>query len=141
MSSRFSIETNSDRPSSEVSEPDTVPESEREPEVNMPKRKWSPQKEQEKKKTEAEPPSVMDPSLVEIPTALILNFNESDALPSVADLIEIFSPHGPFREEETEVLREAKRASVVFKYHVDAEKAFSCAENFSVFGPELRTTG
>ncbi|XP_020274093.1 uncharacterized protein LOC109848821 isoform X1 [Asparagus officinalis] len=73
----------------------------------------------------------------ETPTALILSFTETDSLPSVAELIKIFSPYGPLREEETEVLRKTSRAKVVFKYRHDAEKAFSSAGKYSVFGPAL----
>ncbi|XP_072984632.1 PWWP domain-containing protein 5-like isoform X1 [Typha latifolia] len=72
-----------------------------------------------------------------MPTALILNFNESDALPSEGDLIKIFSRYGPLKEEETEVLKKASRAKVVFKRRVDAEVAFSSAGKFSIFGPAL----
>lgn len=73
----------------------------------------------------------------EDPTALILSFNEHDALPSAAELVKIFSPYGPLREEETEVLRKTNRAKVVFRYRQDAEKAFSSAGKYSVFGPAL----
>jgi len=73
----------------------------------------------------------------ETPTALILSFNESNALPSTAELIKIFSPYGSLREEETEVLRKTNRAKVVFKYSDDADKAFSSAGKYKVFGPAL----
>ncbi|KAG1339142.1 hypothetical protein COCNU_04G014480 [Cocos nucifera] len=72
-----------------------------------------------------------------MPTALILSFTESDALPSESDLISIFGRYGSLREAETEVLKRANRAKVVFKRRVDAEVAFSSAGKYSIFGPAL----
>ncbi|XP_008792208.2 uncharacterized protein LOC103708880 [Phoenix dactylifera] len=72
-----------------------------------------------------------------MPTALILSFTESDALPSESDLISIFGRYGSLREAETEVLTTANRAKVVFKRRADAEVAFSSAGKYSIFGPAL----
>ncbi|XP_010920927.1 PWWP domain-containing protein 5 [Elaeis guineensis] len=72
-----------------------------------------------------------------MPTALILSFTESDALPSESDLISIFGRYGSLREAETEVLKKANRAKVVFKRRADAEVAFSSAGKYSIFGPAL----
>lgn len=143
---------------------DILLESEIEPEAKDRKRKGSSHKKGRKKKTRTagEPPTdvalrldkqhgllgnqevrgrvinnIVETAKEETPTALILSFNESDALPSIADLIKIFSPYGPLREEETEILRKTKRAKVVFKYHLDAEKAYSSTGKYSVFGPSL----
>ncbi|PKA62653.1 Serine/threonine-protein kinase ATM [Apostasia shenzhenica] len=71
------------------------------------------------------------------PAALILNFSDPDALPSESDVIKVFSQYGPLKEEETEVSRKNKRASVVFRRGEDAEVAFSSAGKFSAFGPAL----
>lgn len=72
-----------------------------------------------------------------MPTALILSFNEPDSVPSESDLISIFGRYGSLREEETEVLRKANRAKVVFKRRADAEVAFSSAGKYGIFGPAL----
>ncbi|KAG1371603.1 hypothetical protein COCNU_16G006970 [Cocos nucifera] len=72
-----------------------------------------------------------------MPTALLLSFNELNALPSESDLISIFGRYGPLREAEIEVLEKANRAKVVFKRHADAEVAFSGAGNSSIVGPAL----
>nr|XP_010907525.3 uncharacterized protein LOC105034172 [Elaeis guineensis] len=71
------------------------------------------------------------------PTALLLSFNESNALPSESDLIRIFGRYGPLREAEIEVLEKANHAKVVFKRRADAEVAFSSAGKSSIFGPAL----
>ena len=71
------------------------------------------------------------------PTALILSFNESSAIPSERNLIRIFSRYGPLKEAETEVIRETKSVKVVFKKRVDAEAAFSGAGKYRIFGPAL----
>ncbi|KAF8397629.1 hypothetical protein HHK36_016549 [Tetracentron sinense] len=71
------------------------------------------------------------------PTALILNFNEIDSVPSETNLNKIFSRFGPLKESQTEVLRKTSRARVVFKRQADAEAAFSSAGKFSIFGPAL----
>ncbi|XP_008789045.2 uncharacterized protein LOC103706650 [Phoenix dactylifera] len=70
-----------------------------------------------------------------MPTALVLNFNESNALPSESDLISIFGRYGPLREAEIEVLKKANCAKVVFKRRADAEVAFNSAGKSSIFGP------
>ncbi|KAL5546222.1 hypothetical protein UlMin_005909 [Ulmus minor] len=71
------------------------------------------------------------------PTALILNFTDLDSVPSQANLIDIFRPYGPLNESETEVLKKSSRAKVVFSRRSDAEKAFSSAGKYRVFGPSL----
>nr|CAD1841950.1 unnamed protein product [Ananas comosus var. bracteatus] len=72
-----------------------------------------------------------------MPTALILHFSGSHALPSESDLIKIFSQYGPLREAEAEILMKSSCAKVVFKRRTDAELAFSSAGKFSIFGPSL----
>ncbi|OAY74338.1 uncharacterized protein LOC109724065 [Ananas comosus] len=72
-----------------------------------------------------------------MPTALILHFSGSHALPSESDLIKIFSQYGPLREAEAEILKKSSCAKVVFKRRTDAELAFSSAGKFSIFGPSL----
>ncbi|XP_020522174.1 uncharacterized protein LOC18433088 isoform X2 [Amborella trichopoda] len=72
------------------------------------------------------------------PTALILSFTQGDnALPSEAELNQIFGKFGPLKESETEVLQKSCRSRVVFKRRADAEAAFSSAGKFSIFGPAL----
>ncbi|XP_072997241.1 PWWP domain-containing protein 5-like [Typha latifolia] len=71
------------------------------------------------------------------PTSLILHFNDSEALPSESDLIKFFSRYGPLRKAETEILKEASDARVVFNRRADAEVAFSSAGKFSIFGRAL----
>lgn len=70
----------------------------------------------------------------ESPTAMILTFSDSGAIPTASDLIELFSTFGPIIEEETEVLIKEDRARVVFRYHDDAQKAYNSAGNYRVFG-------
>ncbi|KAJ0088165.1 hypothetical protein Patl1_32037 [Pistacia atlantica] len=70
------------------------------------------------------------------PTALILNFTDSESVPSKENLNSIFGRFGPLNELETEVLK-SKRAKVVFKKREDAEAAFSSAGKYSIFGPAL----
>ncbi|XP_044507186.1 uncharacterized protein LOC123226707 isoform X2 [Mangifera indica] len=70
------------------------------------------------------------------PTALILNFTDSESVPSKENLNDIFGRFGPLNELETEVLK-SRRAKVVFKKRKDAETAFSSAGKYSIFGPAL----
>jgi hypothetical protein len=73
------------------------------------------------------------------PTALVLSFGRSAAVPSELDLIKIFCRYGPLKETETEVHRDTNTAKVVFKKRVDAERGFSVVGNYSTFGPSLRS--
>ncbi|XP_020176772.1 PWWP domain-containing protein 5 [Aegilops tauschii subsp. strangulata] len=73
------------------------------------------------------------------PTALVLCFGKSIALPSEMDFIRMFSRYGPLKETETEVHKNTNTAKVVFRKRVDAERAFSVAGNFGSFGPSLRS--
>ncbi|ONK75839.1 uncharacterized protein A4U43_C03F21100 [Asparagus officinalis] len=79
------------------------------------KRKGSSQNKVQKKKKTIEK---------ETPTALVLYFNEPDALPSAADLIEFYISYGPLIVERTEIQIKENCAQVVFKYSHDAEEAF-----------------
>ncbi|KAL3825927.1 hypothetical protein ACJIZ3_021956 [Penstemon smallii] len=71
------------------------------------------------------------------PTAMILEFTNSESIPSVSNLNEIFSRYGPLNESDTKVASKSKRARVVFKRRADAETAFSSPGKFSIFGPSL----
>ncbi|XP_072953938.1 uncharacterized protein [Typha angustifolia] len=71
------------------------------------------------------------------PTALLLSFNGSNSLPSETDLIRIFSRFGPLKEAETEVQKKTNSVKVIFKRRSDAERAFSSAGKYSIFGPSL----
>ncbi|GMH26408.1 hypothetical protein Nepgr_028251 [Nepenthes gracilis] len=71
------------------------------------------------------------------PTALILNFSDSDSIPSASKLHRIFSCYGSLLESETEVLKKSKRVKVVFERYPDAETAFSSSGKFRTFGPSL----
>ncbi|KAF0923855.1 hypothetical protein E2562_007713 [Oryza meyeriana var. granulata] len=73
------------------------------------------------------------------PTALVLSFGRSTALPSETDLIKMFGRYGPLKESETEVHTSSNTVKVVFKKRADAERAFSFAGKFSTFGPSLRS--
>jgi len=73
------------------------------------------------------------------PTALVLSFGRSAALPSELDLVKMFSRYGPLKEGETEVHKETKTVKVVFKKRADAERAFSVAGKYGTFGPSLRS--
>ncbi|XP_062179468.1 PWWP domain-containing protein 5-like [Phragmites australis] len=73
------------------------------------------------------------------PTALVLSFGRSAALPSEMDLIKMFSRHGPLKETETEVHKDTSTVKVVFKKRADAERAFSAAGKYGTFGPSLRS--
>ncbi|KAL9263633.1 PWWP domain-containing protein [Drosera capensis] len=73
------------------------------------------------------------------PTAMILNFSDSDSIPSEDKLNEIFRRYGSLLESETEVLRKSKRAKVVFTRVSDAETAFSSSGKFKTFGPSLNS--
>ncbi|GMH10097.1 hypothetical protein Nepgr_011938 [Nepenthes gracilis] len=64
------------------------------------------------------------------PAALILNFSDSDCIPSEPELNKIFNRYGSLLEAETEVLKKSKRAKVVFKRWADAETAFSSSGKF-----------
>lgn len=68
-------------------------------------------------------------------TALILNFDKKASVPSVTNLNNIYSQHGPLKEVSTR----NKRAKVVFERRSDAETAFSSAGKYSMFGPSLLT--
>ncbi|GJM88817.1 hypothetical protein PR202_ga04930 [Eleusine coracana subsp. coracana] len=65
------------------------------------------------------------------PTALILSFGRSAALPSEMDLVKVFSRYGPLKEAETEVHKDTNTAKVVFKKRLDAERGLSVAGKFS----------
>ncbi|KAL0426383.1 UNVERIFIED_CONTAM: hypothetical protein Slati_2813100 [Sesamum latifolium] len=88
---------------------------------------------------DAENPSVQinEVSDEDFPTALILNFTNLEAIPSIVNLNEIFSPYGPLKESETEIFSKSKRAKVIFKRRADAETAFSSTGKYSIFGPSL----
>ncbi|KAL0316263.1 UNVERIFIED_CONTAM: hypothetical protein Sradi_5504500 [Sesamum radiatum] len=73
----------------------------------------------------------------DFPTALILNFTNLEAIPSIVNLNEIFSHYGPLKESETEIFSKSKRAKVIFKRRADAETAFSSTGKYSIFGPSL----
>ncbi|KAL6142005.1 hypothetical protein ACLB2K_060289 [Fragaria x ananassa] len=73
------------------------------------------------------------------PAALILNFSDSESLPSKEYLNKIFSGFGPLNESQTELLKKTNRAKVVFKRRSDAQKAFSSAGKYSTFGPSLES--
>ncbi|KAL6133350.1 hypothetical protein ACLB2K_065587 [Fragaria x ananassa] len=73
------------------------------------------------------------------PAALILNFSDSESLPSEEYLNKIFSGFGPLNESQTELLKKTNRAKVVFKRRLDAQKAFSSAGKYSTFGPSLES--
>jgi hypothetical protein len=73
------------------------------------------------------------------PTALVLSFGRSAAIPSELDLVKMFSRYGPLKEGETEVHKETKTVKVVFKKRADAERAFSVAGKYGTFGPSLRS--
>uniref|UniRef100_A0A0E0L3I8 PWWP domain-containing protein n=1 Tax=Oryza punctata TaxID=4537 RepID=A0A0E0L3I8_ORYPU len=73
------------------------------------------------------------------PTALVLSFGRSTALPSETDLVKMFGRYGPLKESEIEVHASSNTVKVVFKKRADAERAFSFAGKFSTFGPSLRS--
>ncbi|KAL6610352.1 hypothetical protein ACP70R_040321 [Stipagrostis hirtigluma subsp. patula] len=73
------------------------------------------------------------------PTALVLSFGRSAAVPSETSLIKMFSRYGPLKECETEVQKDTNTVKVVFKKRVDAERAFSAAGKYGTFGPSLRS--
>lgn len=73
------------------------------------------------------------------PTALVLSFGRSAAIPSELDLVKMFSRYGPLKEGETQVHKETKTVKVVFKKRADAERAFSVAGKYDTFGPLLRS--
>ncbi|KAL6841376.1 hypothetical protein ACP4OV_028894 [Aristida adscensionis] len=73
------------------------------------------------------------------PTALVLSFGKSAALPSEMDVTRMFSCYGPLRETETEVHKNTNTVKVVFKKQNDAERAFRTVGNCSSFGPSLRS--
>ncbi|CAH9096161.1 unnamed protein product [Cuscuta europaea] len=72
------------------------------------------------------------------PTALILNFRDSESVPLGGELNKAFSRFGPLDELLTEAKgKKRKSAKVVFKKRADAESAFSNADKFSTLGPSL----
>ncbi|KAL5202484.1 hypothetical protein ABZP36_013436 [Zizania latifolia] len=73
------------------------------------------------------------------PTALVLSFGRSAALPSETHLIKVFGRYGPLKESETEIQTSTNTVKVVFKKRADAERAFSIAGKYSTFGPSLRS--
>ena len=73
------------------------------------------------------------------PTALVLSFGRSTALPSETDLIKKFGRYGPLKESETEVQKNTNTVKIVFKKRADAERAFSIAGKYVTFGPSLRS--
>ncbi|KAG8068395.1 hypothetical protein GUJ93_ZPchr0005g15777 [Zizania palustris] len=73
------------------------------------------------------------------PTALVLSFGRSVALPSETHLFKVFSRYGPLKESKTEVQTSINTVKVVFKKRVDAERAFSIAGKYSTFGPSLHS--
>ncbi|WVZ98867.1 hypothetical protein U9M48_044242 [Paspalum notatum var. saurae] len=73
------------------------------------------------------------------PTALVLSFGRSAALPSELDLIKMFNRYGPLKETDTEVHKDTNTVKVVFKKRADAERAFSVAGKYGTFGPSLRS--
>ncbi|KAM1409064.1 hypothetical protein ACFX2I_009501 [Malus domestica] len=66
-------------------------------------------------------------------TALILKFSDLESVPSEKNLKKIFSRYGPL----TEVMRNNRRATLVFEKRTDAETAFSSTGKYSTFGPSL----
>jgi hypothetical protein len=73
------------------------------------------------------------------PTALVLSFGRSTALPSETDLVKKFGRYGPLKESETEVQKNKNTVKIVFKKRADAERAFSDAGKYGTFGPSLRS--
>uniref|UniRef100_A0ACD5TG35 Uncharacterized protein n=1 Tax=Avena sativa TaxID=4498 RepID=A0ACD5TG35_AVESA len=73
------------------------------------------------------------------PTALVLSFGRSTALPSESGLIKIFGRYGPLKESETEVQKNTNTVKIVFKKRADAERAFSAAGKYGTLGPSLRS--
>ncbi|KAM0828949.1 hypothetical protein ACQ4PT_067196 [Festuca glaucescens] len=73
------------------------------------------------------------------PTALVLSFGRSTALPSETDLVKKFGRYGPLKESETEVQKNTNTVKIVFKKRADAERAFSDAGKYGTFGPSLRS--
>ncbi|CAM0955145.1 unnamed protein product [Alopecurus aequalis] len=73
------------------------------------------------------------------PTALVLSFGRSTALPSETDLIKIFGRYGPLKESETEMQKNTNTVKIVFKKRADAERAFTVAGKYSTFGSSLRS--
>jgi hypothetical protein len=73
------------------------------------------------------------------PTALVLRFGRSAALPLEMDLIKMFRGYGPLKQTETEVHKDTNTVMVVSKKRVDAERAFSVAGNYCTFGPWLQS--
>ncbi|CAA7050761.1 unnamed protein product [Microthlaspi erraticum] len=79
------------------------------------------------------------------PAELIMNFSETDTIPSEKSLSKMFRHFGPIRESLTEVDQENNRARVVYRKGTDAEVAYNSAGRFSIFGAkavnyELRYT-
>lgn len=72
-----------------------------------------------------------------MPSALVLSFGRSAALPSKLDLIRLFSRYGPLKENETEVHQNTNTVKVAFKRRFDAANAFSVVGKYSYFGPSL----
>ncbi|CAL4908598.1 unnamed protein product [Urochloa decumbens] len=73
------------------------------------------------------------------PTALVLSFGRSAALPSETDLIKMFRHYGPLIQTETEVHKGTNTVKVVFKKRADAERAFRVVGNYCTFGPQLQS--
>jgi hypothetical protein len=73
------------------------------------------------------------------PTALVLSFGRSTALPSETDLVKKFGRYGPLKESEIEVQKNTNTVKIVFKKRADAERAFSDAGKYGTFGPLLRS--
>ncbi|CAN8254562.1 unnamed protein product [Cochlearia groenlandica] len=68
------------------------------------------------------------------PAELIMNFSETDTIPSEKSLSKMFRHFGPIRESQTEIDMEKHRARVVFRKGVDAEVAYKSARNYNIFG-------
>ncbi|CAL4893971.1 unnamed protein product [Urochloa decumbens] len=73
------------------------------------------------------------------PTALVLSFGRSAALPSETYLIKMFRHYGPLKQTETEVHKGTNTVKVVFKKRADAERAFRVVGNYCTFGPWLQS--
>jgi hypothetical protein len=68
---------------------------------------------------------------------LVLHFSRPSAVPSLRDLIKIFSQYGPVKEAKADIANNANSAQVIFKRRMDAEAAFAGAGKISALGPAL----
>ncbi|KAG7560875.1 hypothetical protein ISN45_Aa05g023520 [Arabidopsis thaliana x Arabidopsis arenosa] len=71
------------------------------------------------------------------PAEIIINFSETDTIPSEKSLSKMFRYFGPIQESQTEVDKEKNRARVVFRKGADAEVAYDSAGRFNIFGAKV----